>query len=482
MLRHHTQKQKIFLYLSAVLILPMMLGVFCDANALTKLDCTGPECETGVTFRALVNEVLTVSITEPESMAMGGLTNQTGNRRYSDLLRNRYGVTINSNNAAGFSVLMNTASESGALENTHQSLSTDSIPMLESNWTREDTLRTKFWGYSMNDDEETGTYRAFAKSGQTPTEIFSSDSAAISTFNLYFGAMADDSITSGTYAATVVINVVTAVATDDEILYMQDVAEWGDSLETLQEIVVRDARDEKEYTVRKMPDGHIWMTQNLDHDIDMSYSYGPTNTDIPSSWSPSASTRSTNDTTWNNSKIIESYNPGDLYWTGATQDGSQNVNNYISETGDSHYKLGNYYNFAAALAVNDVTSYIVYNSVIDRSICPAGWTLPRTGTGDDTFYALLEPFGYASSAIGTSNAWSSPFYFGLTGVWTGELRFVGNRGIFSSGVVGDVTDSAADYTLFYNGQTNMIDSVKAIGGGQTLRCFTRPATTTLSFD
>ena len=481
MLRHHTQKQKFFLYLMSVLILPFMLGVFCDVDAV-RVNCETSDCERGVTFRALVNEVLTVSISEPESWAHGGLVNQTGNRNYSDLLRNRFGITISSNNPAGFAVMINTASATGALANTRQDLSTDSIPMLTANWTRENTLQTKFWGYSTNDDNEQGTYKAFAKSGETPTAILTSDEAAVSTINLYFGAMADDSITSGTYEETVIINVVTNVAPDEPI-YMQDVDEWGESLEVGDEIIVRDARDEKEYTVKKMPDGHIWMTQNLDHDIDMEYPYGPANTDIPSSWNPGASTKQSSNTTWVNSKVIESYNPGDLYWNG-TLNTAQDSTNYIADSGDSHYHLGNYYNFAAALAVNDVSNYNGRNQLVDQSICPAGWTLPRSGNGDDTFYALLDEYGFTTSSINGSNeeAWDSPLYFALAGVWTGQLRFVGNRGIFFTPVTGASPDSVMDYTLFYNGQTEVVNSEKIIGGGQTIRCFTRPATSTLSFD
>ena len=481
MLRHHTQKQKLFLYLMSVLILPFMLGVFCDVNAV-RINCETSDCEKGVTFRARVSEVLTVSISEPESWAEGGLVNQTGNRNYSDLLRNRFGITISSNNPAGFAVMINTASEAGALANTVPSLSSDIIPMLTANWTRENTVQTKFWGYSTNDDNEQGTYKAFAKQGETPTEILTSDVAAVSSINLYFGAMADDSITSGTYEETVVINVVTNVAPDEPI-YMQDVDEWGESLEVGDEITVRDARDEKEYTVKKMPDGHIWMTQNLDHDIDMSYPYSPANTDIPSSWNPGASTKATNTTTWVNSKIIESYDPGNLYWTG-TINATENSEDYVADSGDAHYHLGNYYNFAAALAVNDVTSYSGRNQLIDQSICPAGWTLPRPGSGDDTFYALLDEYGFTASSINGSNeeAWDAPLYFALTGVWTGELRFVGNRGVFFASATGSSPDSAADYALYHNGQTTVVDGEKLIGGGQTIRCFTRPATTTLSFD
>ena len=481
MLRHHTQKQKLFLYLMSVLILPTLLGVFCNVNAV-RVNCETSDCEKGVTFRALVNEVLTVSISEPESWATGGLTNKVGNRNYSDLLRNRFGLTIYSNNPAGFSVLMNTASVAGALVNTHASLSSDTIPMLTSNWTREDTLRTKFWGYSINDDNEDGTYRAFAKSGEAPTEILAVDEASMSTVNLYFGAMADDTITSGTYEETIIINVVTNVAPDEPI-YMQDVDEWGESLEVGDEITVRDARDEKEYTVKKMPDGHIWMTQNLDHDINMDCPYGPANTDIPSSWNPGASTKQSSNTTWVNSKVIESYDPGDLYWNGETNT-AQDSTNYVADSGDSHYHLGNYYNFAAALAVNDASSYNGASQLVNQSICPAGWTLPRPGSGDDTFYALLEEYGFTASSINGSNeeAWDAPLYFALTGVWTGELRFVGNRGVFFASATGSLPDSAADYSLYYNGQTTVVQSDKAVGGGQTIRCFTRPATTTLSFD
>ena len=30
---------------------------------------------------------------------------------------------------------------------------------------------------------------------------------------------------------------------------------------------LKDSRDQKDYTVAKLADGNVWMTQNLDHDI-----------------------------------------------------------------------------------------------------------------------------------------------------------------------------------------------------------------------
>jgi hypothetical protein len=248
-----------------------------------------------------------------------------------------------------------------------------------------------------------------------------------------------------------------------------------------------DIRDNKKYYIAKLADGNVWMTQNLDLDLETSpvnvVALTPANTDIPSNWTPSSATRT--NTSWTfTTTAPQSYNPGTKYWNGNTHNGSGTSTSYISNSGTAQYHLGNYYNWTAAVALNNSSSYTTAGTLVDQSICPAGWTIPRAGTGEDSFYALLDEFGFTTSSINGSNekAWESPLYFTLSGVWTGQLRFIGNRGVYFTSVAGSVTNSAADYTLFYNGQTGSIDSNKIIGGGQTVRCFTRPATTTLSFD
>ena len=59
----------------------------------------------------------------------------------------------------------------------------------------------------------------------------------------------------------------------------------------------------------------------------------------------------------------------------------------------AHYKIGNYYNFTAASAMNDSSAYIAQYTVMPNSICPKGWRLPKgiteNGTAISEFNQLL---------------------------------------------------------------------------------------------
>ncbi|MCQ2049685.1 MAG: hypothetical protein MJZ22_01580, partial [Candidatus Saccharibacteria bacterium] len=59
---------------------------------------------------------------------------------------------------------------------------------------------------------------------------------------------------------------------------MQNVADWKDELEVEGQIQVADERDGKMYWVAKLKDGNVWMTQNLDLDLDSTVTLTPEDT------------------------------------------------------------------------------------------------------------------------------------------------------------------------------------------------------------
>ena len=277
--------------------------------------------------------------------------------------------------------------------------------------------------------------------------------------------------------------------TSTDIVCMQDISSTNKSsiltsMTSEQQYTLMDKRDEKTYTIAKLADGNIWMTQNLDHDIvtDGTVVYDSTTTDLPANttWIPERATYPTGTTTWglyNSTTGVhegfyrpESYDPGDLYWNGALSDWTdwnayynscaqdpdtwlysdcnESLNplaTYTTVTGTPtpQYHLGNFYNWTAALATNDSSSYGAYDSGTDsyintetnQSICPAGWTLPIGGyyqspsiAPDKSFQDLIENYGWNDSdwALGNNQKiWESPIYFGLSGYWYGMLGFVG---------------------------------------------------------
>ena len=266
-----------------------------------------------------------------------------------------------------------------------------------------------------------------------------------------------------------------------------------------------DKRDDKTYCVAKLKDGNLWMTQNLDHDIktDGSVIYDNTTTDLgwngtsyaTASWSPASATKATSDTTWTanstGNTIPESYDPGELYWNGMPW--SQNQSdceaaggtwddddywcynaNFTSSTGSSHYHLGNYYNWTAAVAMNDSSSYTTNNQDINQSICPAGWTLPKSGnnTSNGSFQYLFEQYGWSSNQMTNPNIWNTAIKLPLAGNWYGfSLGNVGYGGYFWLSVVSN-SSLAYGVNAFSDGDVYSDDDTDRYVG-RSVRCVAR---------
>ncbi len=231
-----------------------------------------------------------------------------------------------------------------------------------------------------------------------------------------------------------------------------------------------DKRDDKAYCVAKLKDGNIWMTQNLDHDIktDGSVAYTPATTDVPSTWTPSTATYPTSTTTWEYSDTApESYDPGELYWSGTPDDTTP------VSTGNSHYHLGNYYNWTAAVAMNDSSSYTTQYQDINQSICPANWTLPKGGnvTTSGSFQYLVTQYGWSDYEMTNPNIWNSPIKTSLSGFWGGSLEGFGGLGSFWSPMV---NDSYTSYYLYADSDGYVgPNDYSTRGDGVSVRCLAR---------
>ena len=273
------------------------------------------------------------------------------------------------------------------------------------------------------------------------------------------------------------------------------------------ETILIDARDNKIYTVSKLRDGNCWMTQNLDHDIktDGSVIYNNTTTDLgwngtsyaTASWSPASATKVTSDATWTTGSagytIPESYDPGELYWNGElwpqnqsdceAVGGSWDDDDYwcynpdlTSSAGDSHYHIGNFYNWTAAVAMNDSSSYTTQYTDVNQSICPAGWTLPKSGnnTSNGSFQYLFEQYGWDSDSymMENPNIWNTAIKLPLSGDWYGgSLDDVGRYDTLWSPVV--VSSDTAYTAIAYSDGDVSPDSGGARDNGHSLRCIAR---------
>ena len=263
-----------------------------------------------------------------------------------------------------------------------------------------------------------------------------------------------------------------------------------------QEEVLVDARDGKTYYVTKLKDGNVWMTQNLDLDLSTSTTLthantdlGWTNLDTNASWTPANSTINNASETmntypnnisgwasgWNESENtpssvdagykyilpIEKTAPGAGEWNDQPYDtvynslaecqaaASDSSKNSFGLTCDGHTSVGNYYNFAAANATNNVTDTlgsgkVVQNAVMPDSICPAGWRLPKdnSDSSKNEFAVLLGSANYNLTSSfnpgGLNTIRKAPLYFVRSGhVIGGSLHYVGVRsGVWSSTISG----------------------------------------------
>ena len=324
------------------------------------------------------------------------------------------------------------------------------------------------------------------------------------------------------------------------ILCMQDITSTNKStvLASMTEgtqYTLKDKRDGKEYAIAKLADGKVWMTQNLDLDIDSSKTYTNEDTDLGwntstnqydiAFWTPIRSTHATATNnihewcvggTWHtqygyceNNDTPESYDPGDLYWNTTTSDYSDwyayynscnrststpscdeslnPLSTYVSSTGTQQYHLGNYYNWAAAIASNDASVYGVYNETTGeyenlethQSICPAGWTLPYAtyndslGQSEGDFANLWSEYGWTDNDgfSDISAVWSAPLYFAPAGDFYGYLGVVGDAGYFWSSVAYyDLNAFYADFSVggaaYPAGDGNRVS-------GDSVRCLLR---------
>lgn len=327
------------------------------------------------------------------------------------------------------------------------------------------TFLKGYWGVSADGEK----YKGVGDKAH-PTALYSVQSSGQSdTREVTFGARPSDNLLSDYYENTVIFTAVATYSpkTTNDIVFMQEIDdEVADSMIPNTQYQLRDMRDNKKYWVAKLADGNIWMTQNLDLELNSSIALTPTNTDIPEEWTPMRSTieasQTINDSWVNDGTTPYSY--GAISATGRTE-----VNGYINSatTPESvegryafpfgtyktkeecaasvindeyceHYNVGKYYNWAAAIAKNDATAIteIGGTATVEQSICPAKWRLPTGSSGSPSkgeFTYLLEKSNVASSVTSETGN-TTGYYIGSTSnAIVGTPLFLTNAGTKSKG-------------------------------------------------
>ena len=274
------------------------------------------------------------------------------------------------------------------------------------------------------------------------------------------------------------------------------------------QIELVDTRDNRMYYVAKLADDNCWMTENLDLFINENTTYTVADTDLnhataeektackdsePScvdesgnyQWKPRLKSSATTPSI---------YDPGDKCWTGERTWGTW-TDHFASDSKDcnkhdaSHYSLGNYYNYSAAVAQNDTSAYPEKNNHYNTSICPIGWQLPDIN--DKSFKSLQsavaadsESPNWTAGYIGMksedqtevnqeSTIHNDPYYYTYGGYRAGSSSLCYGYGAwYLSSVV--QTSTSLDYTLNIRGDGGISARSQGLRGDKLLvRCVAR---------
>ncbi len=282
-----------------------------------------------------------------------------------------------------------------------------------------------------------------------------------------------------------------SAATPASAYIMQEVAEWEDVLpnpgDSVQAI---DIRDGKQYWVTKLADGHIWMTQNLDFDIEANTVLNSQTTDLNVAYDSD---------TGNYREYLDGYTKsnGIIYWkpassattidfTGITVSGWQNSNttpytaNKTDSTETGHNSLGNYYNWTAAIASNNSSS-LTQNTLSDisknpkNSICPKGWRLPTVSNqsealpGSTNEFARLNYLYNNNSSTDGLKLMSAPIHFTLPGYTWNDGYHTNRSGYYQS----STTQNAERAYRLRISTTSVDNLLNDHANGFSIRCIAR---------
>jgi uncharacterized protein (TIGR02145 family) len=232
------------------------------------------------------------------------------------------------------------------------------------------TIAKDKWGYSLDNASFSKIPALSAQA--TIRNINHMPSAAEKVTPVYIGIKASSNLQAGSYTKNVEFS---AVAHEIPNLSFGGISNMQEMTPTIcnavtigESATLTDARDGNTYTVKKLADGHCWMTQNLriiNRELDSTLS------DLPS---------------------------GDAYTIPASDTAFETTYNTSAAYLDNTY--GGYYNFYTATAgfgTNSVTS-----GDSNKSICPKGWRLP-TGGNDGEFKTLYAKYNSVSAMMGEPN-------------------------------------------------------------------------------
>ncbi len=414
---------------------------------------------------------------------------------------NVVGITISTNNVVGYTASATVGNSTYNTTSMTHTNGVDSFTSIATDASQASLNTDNTWGYttSLDNGSSWANLSGLPIYTETPKEIATTTSPANDAIKFKINAKASTSQTAGDYKNVINFTVVANVPpkTIEDAIDISDPAPPIDSetkLHTMQSMTedvcdiveaideqtrLTDTRDHKTYWVAKLKDGRCWMTQNLDFDIvNGGANINSANTDVPVDWEDVGNltnTYATSDLTWEGSmERPESYDPGDVCWDGViTTDQFQTLSDRSEACNQSnnHYHIGNYYNWTAALAMSNSSSYSTSETDVEQSICPAGWTLPSSGsnTNSGSFAYLANETGLSSGDSG--NVHVSPTYFSYGGSWQGNSVFVGYGGFYWSSTA--KSNEYAAYSLNITPYIALPNGNSERFSGNLVRCVVR---------
>ena len=278
-----------------------------------------------------------------------------------------------------------------------------------------------------------------------------------------------------------------AVATMQEFDASTSLPNIGDST------TLTDTRDNKIYTVKRLPDGKVWMVQNLTLGSDGAKTLTSTDTNIDNNttyYLPPAGKQG--DIT--SASTLTSTTAADFSTSGNNQAKTQFRTKDTSVANDSD--TGYYDFYTATLGYPDSST----SGSSTRDICPKGWRLPKTTDAGTTVSAItsVNDFAYLATKYNTNASWTGTattdsYYtvdstiqtgihsgvatnsndyagFSYAGYWSGandSASYVGSNGSYWSSSVYDATSS---YRLSLSTSYIRPQFYNSKNGGLAVRC------------
>ena len=367
-------------------------------------------------------------------------------------------------------------------------------------------------------------------------------------YTIGIGARAGVDAKLGTYSNTYVITAVANHACNPnatdilEALCMQDMNDTViNSMETGRQYQLKDNRDWKKYFIAKMKDGRVWMTQNLDLDLettatnvaaltslntdlntfgtdnyDTNNGYACSNTNSSDcqgsgeviTWTPGSATTTTASSWSTDNNIPQSFDYGEQYryvsTTGTTTTFTSTTECVTAHPDGTcpHYHLGNYYSWSAAVASNSTSGLTANYKVMGNSICPAGWRLPAgktsTTSSNPGYYSeanytwkmegIIGNFvaGTGSAAYltnGWNNIRNNPLYYAAAGQKTSST--LSNLGTHARLWTSTIYNSSNAYQSYVYSSYSYPSATYTKSNGISVRCVARQENTghtTITYD